>query len=106
MAWSYQILPYLEEGSIHQIATSEQDLKQAVVSIYVCPSRRQAKTYFEPTLQQLFSTIDYAGAVPATRISAPPSANTARYNMANYQPFSTSALTTLTLRVFAGGNVI
>ena len=88
MSWSFQILPYLEEGAIYNIGTSQQDLKQAVVGIYACPSRRQAKTSFEPLLEEIFSTIDYAGAVPATRIAPPPSANTARYNMANYQTFT------------------
>ncbi len=105
MAWSYQILPYLEEGAIHAIASSQQDLKQAVVGIYACPSRRPPKTAFDPTTAELYSTIDYAGAVPATRIFAPPNANATTFDLtqANYATFSLTGLTALA-RSFNGAN--
>ena len=39
LGWSYQILPYLEQGAIKGIVTQTQ-LQTAVVPIYLCPSRR------------------------------------------------------------------
>ena len=42
-----------------------EDLQNVVVSIYVCPSRRAAKTSWSPTFG-VIATMDYAGAVPAT----------------------------------------
>jgi type II secretory pathway pseudopilin PulG len=98
MAWSYQILPYLEEGAVYGQTTIE--LKQSVISIYACPSRRQAKTSFDPIAEEIFSTIDYAAAVPATRIFAT-GAITTRYNMKDYETFTVPTLTTL-LKPFGG----
>jgi prepilin-type processing-associated H-X9-DG protein len=105
MAWSYQILPYLEEGAIHAIASSHQDLKQAVVGIYVCPSRRLPKTGFDPVENELHTTIDYAAAVPATRLFYAGHPNSTTYNLtdANYATFSIGGLQTL-LRSFHGAN--
>ncbi len=37
--WTYQILPYLEEGAIRGLTTQAQ-LQAAQVPLYVCPSRR------------------------------------------------------------------
>lgn len=63
--------------------------------------RRQAKTSYDPSLDEIFATIDYAAAVPATRIFAPPSANTIRYNMENYETFTVPTLITL-FKAFGG----
>lgn len=106
MSWSFQILPYLEEASAYGVATSEQDLKQVTISVYACPSRRAAKTAFDPTLGELFATIDYAGAVPNTRLFAPPSVNTATYNLTlpTYATFSINALNGL-VKSFNGASV-
>ena len=73
MSWSYQILPYMEENAIYNLSPNTTDvnvatqaMKDAVVAIYACPSRRSPRTSFDPVEQAIFSTIDYAGAVPAT----------------------------------------
>ena len=39
IGWGFQLLPFLEEGALHNINRSQQ-LREAVVPIYVCPSRR------------------------------------------------------------------
>ncbi len=39
--WTYQILPFLEEGAIRNITTQTQ-LQGIAVPLYVCPSRRSA----------------------------------------------------------------
>jgi prepilin-type N-terminal cleavage/methylation domain-containing protein/prepilin-type processing-associated H-X9-DG protein len=64
LGWGYQLLPYIEETSAYSIQKTV-DLQQVVVSIYVCPSRRAAKTSYSPQFG-LIATMDYAGAVPAT----------------------------------------
>ncbi len=38
LGWSYQILPYLEEGAVHGLVT-QNALLQSEVSLYFCPSR-------------------------------------------------------------------
>ncbi|QEG37237.1 DUF1559 domain-containing protein [Bythopirellula goksoeyrii] len=63
LSWAYQILPYLEQGALHDIGDT--DLVQSTpVSLYNCPSRRG------PTLHDSFwgpsYLMDYAGAQPAT----------------------------------------
>jgi prepilin-type N-terminal cleavage/methylation domain-containing protein/prepilin-type processing-associated H-X9-DG protein len=64
--WTFQILPYLEEGAIHNITTQEQ-LQAAVVPLYVCPSRRSARPR-EATngVASTFCAVDYAAAQPCT----------------------------------------
>lgn len=60
LSWAFQILPYLEEGALHNLATTEQ-LETSPVTIYFCPSRR-------PPVQNpitLAWLMDYAGLVPA-----------------------------------------
>jgi prepilin-type N-terminal cleavage/methylation domain-containing protein/prepilin-type processing-associated H-X9-DG protein len=39
LGWMYQILPYLEEGAIQGLVTTN-DLKKVPVALYNCPSRR------------------------------------------------------------------
>jgi prepilin-type processing-associated H-X9-DG protein len=108
MAWSYQILPYMEENAIYNLSPNTEDVnlatqavKEAVVAIYVCPSRRSPKTSFDPIEQQIFSTIDYAGAVPATTT---PFVNV-RINLSfpQYQTLTSTSITTL-VKYFNGGN--
>lgn len=65
IGWGFQILPYLEETAAYQLTQSE-DLQQVVISLYVCPSRRQPKTIASANFGGVFAYIDYAGAVPCT----------------------------------------
>ncbi|HEX4414969.1 MAG TPA: DUF1559 domain-containing protein, partial [Lacipirellulaceae bacterium] len=39
LGWMFQILPYLEEGAVQNINTDVQ-IKQTVIGLYNCPSRR------------------------------------------------------------------
>jgi prepilin-type processing-associated H-X9-DG protein len=39
LSWAFQVLPYLEEGAVHGLATTVQ-LQSTPVSMYSCPSRR------------------------------------------------------------------
>jgi prepilin-type N-terminal cleavage/methylation domain-containing protein/prepilin-type processing-associated H-X9-DG protein len=56
LGWSYQILPYLEEGAIHNF-TQKENFRNLLISIYACPSRRA------PTIGSFgFQLVDYAGA--------------------------------------------
>jgi len=56
VGWSYQILPFLEEGAIHSF-TQRQNFADLLISIYACPSRRP------PTIGPFgFQLVDYAAA--------------------------------------------
>lgn len=56
VGWSYQILPYLEEGAIASF-TQRQSFADLLISIYACPSRRA------PTIGPFgFQLVDYAAA--------------------------------------------
>jgi len=65
LGWAFQILPYIEETSAFNIRRTE-DMQQIVISLYVCPSRRQPTTTFSVAFNSIISFIDYAGAVPCT----------------------------------------
>jgi hypothetical protein len=58
LGWAYQILPYIESGSIHAITTQSQ-LEAISVTFYFCPSRRS------PSKQGTRFLMDYASATPA-----------------------------------------
>ena len=60
LSWAFQILPYLEEGAVHGI-TSTQQIEETSVDMYFCPSRRR------PTLETVARNylMDYAAAMPA-----------------------------------------
>jgi prepilin-type N-terminal cleavage/methylation domain-containing protein/prepilin-type processing-associated H-X9-DG protein len=56
LGWSYQILPYLEEGAISDF-TQEKNFTDVKIPIYACPSRRG------PTIGPFgFQLVDYAAA--------------------------------------------
>jgi prepilin-type N-terminal cleavage/methylation domain-containing protein/prepilin-type processing-associated H-X9-DG protein len=55
LGWMFQILPYLEEGAVQNIYTDDQ-IKQTVIGLYNCPSRRA------PAVRPGgVSLVDYAG---------------------------------------------
>lgn len=58
--WAFQVLPYLEELSVHSITSTEQ-IEATVVPMYFCPTRREARL----TLNNSNILMDYAAAVPA-----------------------------------------
>jgi prepilin-type N-terminal cleavage/methylation domain-containing protein len=67
LGWAFQILPYLEEGSIHGITTQTQ-LQAQTIPLFVCPSRRSvssAKTTSNAEGLAVF-LMDYASAQPCT----------------------------------------
>lgn len=39
LSWAFQILPYLEQGAVHNLVDSEQ-LPKTPINLYYCPSRR------------------------------------------------------------------
>jgi prepilin-type N-terminal cleavage/methylation domain-containing protein len=59
LSWAFQILPYLEQGAIHNIRSTPQ-LTQAQLPFYNCPSRRTSAR--NPETGAVL--IDYAAAVP------------------------------------------
>lgn len=66
--WCYQILPYLEQGSIRNLVTQVQ-LQAQSIPLYVCPSRRTvaaASSSAEILGGQQVFLIDYAAAHPCT----------------------------------------
>lgn len=64
--WTYQILPFLEEGAIRNITTQTQ-LQAVVVPLYVCPSRRSPGARAAKNgVATLFFPVDYAAAQPCT----------------------------------------
>lgn len=60
LSWAFQILPYLEQGALHNLSTTDQ-ISQTPVGLYYCPSRRG------PTQNPLNNRwlMDYAGLVAA-----------------------------------------
>ena len=61
VGWMYQILPYLEQETLHDEFTNIQDLQSEAVGMYFCPSRRAAtKAPSAPTRY----LNDYASATP------------------------------------------
>ncbi|MFW5693155.1 MAG: DUF1559 domain-containing protein [Thermoguttaceae bacterium] len=58
MGWAFQILPYLEQESVHRIH-SQGVLEQQAVGVYFCPSRRR------PTRAGSCYLMDYASVTPA-----------------------------------------
>jgi prepilin-type N-terminal cleavage/methylation domain-containing protein/prepilin-type processing-associated H-X9-DG protein len=101
LGWGFQLLPYIEETAAYQIKTMP-DLQQVVIPIYVCPSRRQAKTSYSPEFG-IIATMDYAGAVPCTdREYQRRRGIFPQYDPAKYIPFTASSLSNLASS-FSGG---
>jgi prepilin-type N-terminal cleavage/methylation domain-containing protein/prepilin-type processing-associated H-X9-DG protein len=53
-SWTYQILPYIEQGNIYSNKYNSV-VFQSAVKIYYCPARRQAQLYHN------YAKVDYAG---------------------------------------------
>jgi prepilin-type N-terminal cleavage/methylation domain-containing protein/prepilin-type processing-associated H-X9-DG protein len=89
--WTFQILPYLEEGAIHGITTQAQ-LQSAIVPLYVCPSRRSVAVHSATNdVAQTFFPVDYAAAQPCTYLCNPGSAgcDSSKFNPLDSVPIST-----------------
>jgi prepilin-type N-terminal cleavage/methylation domain-containing protein/prepilin-type processing-associated H-X9-DG protein len=65
LGWGYQILPYLEEGAMHNIVVGD-DLRKIAVPIFMCPSRRGITV--NPGNGTVLS--DYAGLHPCAKTLA------------------------------------
>ncbi|MCG8451120.1 MAG: DUF1559 domain-containing protein, partial [Pirellulales bacterium] len=68
LSWAFQILPYLEQGAIHNLSTDEQ-ISEARVDLYFCPSQRApiqapADPGGDPDFLYARWLMDYAGVVP------------------------------------------
>jgi prepilin-type N-terminal cleavage/methylation domain-containing protein/prepilin-type processing-associated H-X9-DG protein len=101
LGWGFQLLPYIEETAAYSIKTMP-DLQQVVIPIYVCPSRRVAKTSYSQAFG-FISTMDYAGAVPATdREYQRRRGIFPQYDPTKYVPFSASSISNLASS-FSGG---
>ncbi len=105
--WTFQILPFLEEGAIQGITTQAQ-LQNAVVPLYVCPSRRSAATRAALNgVAPTFFPVDYAGVHPCTYKCArgsPGCANPAAYNPRDSVPLTKGGYTTNQLSFWGGSN--
>jgi prepilin-type N-terminal cleavage/methylation domain-containing protein/prepilin-type processing-associated H-X9-DG protein len=101
LGWGFQLLPYIEETAAYQIKTTP-DLQKVVIPIYVCPSRRAAKTSYSSAFG-IFATMDYAGSVPCTdREYQRRRGIFPQYDPAKYVPFTASSLSNLASS-FSGG---
>src|SRR5262245_61924369 len=67
LGWGYQILPFLEEGALHDVITTTQ-MQSTPVALYNCPSRRQA-TRSAVAGNNVTVLTDYAGVQPCTHSS-------------------------------------
>jgi prepilin-type N-terminal cleavage/methylation domain-containing protein/prepilin-type processing-associated H-X9-DG protein len=66
MSWSYQLLPYLEEGAVRALVTTEQ-VQSTPIPLFNCPSRRGPTLYNNPAQFGDGYLVDYAAAQPCTR---------------------------------------
>jgi len=98
LGWAFQILPYIEETSAHQM-TQTIDLQSVVIATYVCPSRRLPRTAWSEAYQGIFAFMDYAGAVPCTYKSP---ARIERYDPRSAVPLTPATFRPL-LSAFSGG---
>src|SRR5436853_1181680 len=60
LGWGYQILPYLEQGAVRNITTTDQ-IASVSIPMYNCPSRRGPTKY-----DGKFYLTDYGSAQPGT----------------------------------------
>lgn len=64
ISWGFQVLPYMEELSVHAI-TSTVEMARVSVPMYLCPSRREAVKHSGSNGNQDMGTLmDYASATP------------------------------------------
>jgi prepilin-type processing-associated H-X9-DG protein len=65
IGWGYQILPYMEEDAVHNIISGDQ-MRDLVVPLYICPSRRGVVRSIN---NRGFSVVltDYASIQPGTK---------------------------------------
>ena len=61
LGWGFQLLPYLEQGAVHDVVDSE-TMKKTYIPMYNCPSRRGA-TYHPASG---YTLTDYGSAQPVT----------------------------------------
>ncbi len=97
LSWAYQILPYLEESSIHGLTTNVA-LQAAVIPMYVCPSRRtasMAQATAANVQNQWIFLADYAAAQPCT-FRCPPGATGCANPTPKYTPVSPFTRASLT----------
>lgn len=68
LGWGYQILPFLEEDAVHNITASAQ-MRDVVVPLYICPSRRGVTRVSHNIGGQDLTVVltDYASAQPCTK---------------------------------------
>jgi prepilin-type N-terminal cleavage/methylation domain-containing protein len=77
MSWAFQILPYREEGTVHDKRRDKpvagiqavDQIRKLLVPMYFCPSRRQPTRWSNPAhvgtpSEENFWLIDYAGVTP------------------------------------------
>jgi prepilin-type processing-associated H-X9-DG protein len=65
VGWGFQLLPYLEEGAVQNIRTSD-EMRDVSVPIYICPSRRGVVRITNERGLSVVLT-DYASTHPATK---------------------------------------
>ena len=98
LGWAYQILPYMEEATTHQITTMA-GLQEVVIGTYVCPSRRQARTGWSEEFAGVIAFIDYAGVVPCTYTTP---ARTVRDDPTRGVPLTVASLQSLATSYLGG----
>jgi prepilin-type processing-associated H-X9-DG protein len=68
LGWPYQILPYLEQGALRGVITQAQ-LQNAMVPIYICPSRGVRRITRGGDWAGETVLMDYAGVQPCTYLN-------------------------------------
>ena len=64
LSWAFQILPYLENNAVYNVATTKQ-IANTPVAMYFCPSRRPPTRTTNPTFPYPAWLMDYAGLASA-----------------------------------------
>ncbi|QDT68911.1 Type II secretion system protein G precursor [Planctomycetes bacterium MalM25] len=67
IGWGFQILPYLEEGALHDLRTTEA-LKSTTPKMYVCPSKR-GSVITSGEDGEIIVLSDYAGSTPCGELN-------------------------------------